>query len=364
VEVPHGEDQPFTITPDPGHVIEDVEVDGQSVYDELVFDNEEATYTFENVTENHTIHASFLNLGKGPTLESGLHLVSVPLVPVDDTPESVFESVLDTGQELSVYEWAPGSSYREPTTIDAGHGYWLYLWTDVTLEVTGPVPAGEYEVALEHAGWHLVSTPRWPVSWQSAEFTDGVQTKSLAEAVTAEWIEPYAFSYSSVEEDYVAIELPNAAGAIDPWTGYWLKTREPSLTMILPLDQPHTEAQGAQAVYLSRDAVPARLRPPTPPNLGDLSRDVLTAVSYPSPVTGEQATFRVSGLPVDEVRVTVLDLGGRQVWQAESIGNQLSWNLTDSVGRTVANGVYLYQAEAKVGDRWVTAHVDRLLIVR
>jgi hypothetical protein len=42
----------FAITPDPGYVIEDVLVDGESV-------GAVSNYTFENVTTNHTIHATF-----------------------------------------------------------------------------------------------------------------------------------------------------------------------------------------------------------------------------------------------------------------------------------------------------------------
>ncbi len=47
--------QTFTITPNTGYHIYDVKVDGASVLDELV-DN---TYTFENVSDNHTIEAYF-----------------------------------------------------------------------------------------------------------------------------------------------------------------------------------------------------------------------------------------------------------------------------------------------------------------
>ncbi len=55
VVVEHGEDQSFTITPDEGYMIADVQVDGESVLDDL--DN--STYTFEDVQDDHTIHAVF-----------------------------------------------------------------------------------------------------------------------------------------------------------------------------------------------------------------------------------------------------------------------------------------------------------------
>ena len=52
VVVPKGESKTFTITPDSGYHIKDVLVDGKSV-------GAVGTYTFENVVDNHTIHATF-----------------------------------------------------------------------------------------------------------------------------------------------------------------------------------------------------------------------------------------------------------------------------------------------------------------
>ena len=52
ITVPKGESKTFTITPDFGYHIKDVLVDGKSV-------GAVSTYTFENVVDNHTIHATF-----------------------------------------------------------------------------------------------------------------------------------------------------------------------------------------------------------------------------------------------------------------------------------------------------------------
>ena len=52
ITVPKGESKTFTITPDSGYHIKDVLVDGKSV-------GAVSTYTFENVVNNHTIHATF-----------------------------------------------------------------------------------------------------------------------------------------------------------------------------------------------------------------------------------------------------------------------------------------------------------------
>jgi len=54
VSVNYGDSKTFTITPDKGYKISDVKVDGKSV-------GAVSTYTFQNVTANHTIEATFEN---------------------------------------------------------------------------------------------------------------------------------------------------------------------------------------------------------------------------------------------------------------------------------------------------------------
>ncbi len=52
ISVEHGATQTFTITPDEGFFIEEVVVDGESM-------GALESYTFENITQNHSIHATF-----------------------------------------------------------------------------------------------------------------------------------------------------------------------------------------------------------------------------------------------------------------------------------------------------------------
>jgi len=59
VHVPHGARQDFTIIPEAGREISEVTVDGRSAFDELVWQNGKATYTFADVASDHTIHAWF-----------------------------------------------------------------------------------------------------------------------------------------------------------------------------------------------------------------------------------------------------------------------------------------------------------------
>jgi len=60
----------------------------------------------------------------------------------------------------------------------------------------------------------------------------------------------------------------------------------------------------------------------------------------------------------------VYDVSGRLVWKNEVEGQQLRWNLADAYGRPVANGIYLYVAEVKVGGLWISAGLQKLLVLR
>ena len=72
VEVPKGEDKTFTITPNDGYHIQDVKVDEKSV-------GAVKEYTFKDVTEPHTIHATFARNSSG-----GSHKPTVTIP--DDVP--------------------------------------------------------------------------------------------------------------------------------------------------------------------------------------------------------------------------------------------------------------------------------------
>lgn len=58
-QVYKGDDQPFTITPNEGFEIADITVDNEKVDNVAIQENGTATYTFEDVTSNHTIAATF-----------------------------------------------------------------------------------------------------------------------------------------------------------------------------------------------------------------------------------------------------------------------------------------------------------------
>ena len=128
VEVTYGEDQAFDIKANDGYVIDTIKVDGEDV--EEGKNAESYTYTFENVTEPHTIdvtfdtdrtvevtftvnseYGSFTDYGKGPVTFKGLpenstEQYSVPKV----TANSGYKFVGWKGQGADVIEWGANAS--------------------------------------------------------------------------------------------------------------------------------------------------------------------------------------------------------------------------------------------------------------
>jgi len=311
---------------------------------------ESKTVTFVN-TKSQLANNSF---------PAGWNLLSVPFVPVPNTPAAVFDEVTP----LYIFWWDPDQGkYVTPTQIDPGRGYWLLLYGITTIDVTGLVPEEDYEVLLGKAGWHMISTPTIEVFWRYCEFRVGEDTRSCSRAIEAEWIEPFFWQYDVATGQYVALGA-NPADVLRPWVGYWIKTLVDDVTVILPIKYMLTNPPVPPAGLALLGAEMPIETPPAPPSLAALAKDFLTVLAYPNPATASTVTFRALGLPVEAIRVSVFDLGGRKVWAGEAVGPTLAWNLADSSGRPLANGVYLYVVEARLGGQWVSTGLQRLVILR
>ncbi len=92
----------------------------------------------------------------------------------------------------------------------------------------------------------------------------------------------------------------------------------------------------------------------------------VSIVASPSPArAGQTVRFTVQGLDAGEVRLWVYDVSGRLVydsgWQP---GPVYQWNLQDSRGGIVANGLYLYWAEVRWEGEVVRTGIERLLVIK
>ena len=133
VEVDEGADQVFTITPNEGYEIADVQVDGSSVKDQLINNS----YTFTNVQGNHTISVTFQATGGEPEPETytitasageGGSITPSGSVTVDEGANQTFTITLNEGYEIadvlvdssSVLGQLSGNSYTF-TNVQADH---------------------------------------------------------------------------------------------------------------------------------------------------------------------------------------------------------------------------------------------------
>ncbi len=112
ITVAENDDQTFIITPDPDYVILDVEVDGASV-------GAVSSYTFQDVTQDHTIHATFLSVDEAVTVTPSVNGAGGLISP--DTPQLVAQ-----GTNLT-FDFTPATGY----TLDT------LLVNDVPVVVTG-----------------------------------------------------------------------------------------------------------------------------------------------------------------------------------------------------------------------------------
>ena len=149
VTVNHGANAEFTITPAEGYRIESVIVDAETegatdVAENVVAGDGYYTYTFTNVTANHTIHATFELIPTYTiTVEAGEHgtvlyndaLVSTSITVAEgDTPEFVITP--DTGYQIDVL--TVGGNTVELTEQQLGGFTYTFepVRADITLTVT------------------------------------------------------------------------------------------------------------------------------------------------------------------------------------------------------------------------------------
>ena len=159
-EVMYGYDKTFTITPVEGYriatVVVDAETEGEANVTVVAGDGY-YTYTFTNVTANHTIHATFeaiptytitVNAGENGNVYYNDALVSAPIVVTEGaTPE--FEITPATGYQIDVL--TVGGNTVELTEQQLGGFTYTFepVMADITLAVTfEAIPAQTYTITV------------------------------------------------------------------------------------------------------------------------------------------------------------------------------------------------------------------------
>lgn len=311
-------------------------------------------------------------------LRSGWNLISLPLDPDDRDPQAVFNEVVGSlylctyNTMAEEFEWVdkPPSATGTAGTLSEAEplrGYWIAVRENTDICVNGTPLSGDQSTELQTAGWHMISVP-YEVAWGigsggSISVSDGTQTKTLIEAIAAGCVYDTIWQWDTIREEWITC-MASTGTTLHPWTGYWINTSVDDLVFEF------TETSGAQALSFSSLGPMNDAAIGIPPVAWGAALGIASVrvVNDPNPVTNRYSTtFQVRGIcpcSVRGLRVDVYDITGRMVWQGKCGASFLPWNLQDASGESLANGVYIYQSQVKVGDRWMSVPTGKLAILR
>jgi len=139
----------------------------------------------------------------------GWSMVSVPVVPDDPAPTAVFAGA------AAVYTWDPqAKSYVVPLAVVPEQGYWVYVTSDRTIQVTG-APVTEWQSQLLQ-GWNMVGSI----------YADSVLVQNLSDNPVNSIVRNAVYRWDPVLKSYIA------STAVEPGKGYWMTTiRDCTLSM-------------------------------------------------------------------------------------------------------------------------------------
>jgi len=144
---------------------------------------------------------------------AGWNLVSVPMLQGDMTPAGVFGDDYGATPYFS-FQYTPSSGYSIPGALTMGRGYWLGSNSAQVIDAVG-TPLESSSLPLV-SGFNIIGNP-FPTDMDVADlsFTDGFDTKNIADAATAGWLSNVLYGYSGggyfIESTTLAL-----------WNGYWV----------------------------------------------------------------------------------------------------------------------------------------------
>jgi hypothetical protein len=181
------------------------------------------------------------------TFAAGWNLISLPIAPVDPDPATVFGALPISGRlyrydvatkgYIGYYTFDPGP-FGE---MECGEGYWLYCDASSTVTYQGYANDGPQSIALAGGWWSLIGHPFQTAvalaDCQVRRVSDG-EVRTFAEAASAGWVEPPAYTWSPSLVSYQAIDLevpPAADDHLRAWAGYWFSTGPDAVELIVPM---------------------------------------------------------------------------------------------------------------------------------
>ncbi|BCW99012.1 MAG: hypothetical protein KatS3mg024_1839 [Armatimonadota bacterium] len=176
----------------------------------------------------------------------GWNLVGCPAVPLNPDPAAVmgqYSALLlrwdpFARQYVQFDEFAP----EDFGNILLGDGYWVFKNSAGvgTISYSGADVSGDHWISLPKAGWTIVGYPNMtPTSkaYEALLVTNGIETKSMADAVAAGWVQDFALVWDSASSSYKSVGLPDSFPDLENLEinkGYWFFTLVDNLALIIP----------------------------------------------------------------------------------------------------------------------------------
>lgn len=93
---------------------------------------------------------------------------------------------------------------------------------------------------------------------------------------------------------------------------------------------------------------------------------IFDVFNYPNPVKASTKFVIQHDRPesVLDTKIDIFDLAGRLIWSiSQSTLDEITWNVTDSEGRSLPTGVYLYRVSISLDSKTVHSKIKKLIVV-
>jgi len=179
------------------------------------------------------------------TLAAGWHLISLPIIPADPTPVSIFNGIPING---ALFGWNPDTdSYVMYLTdypddfgdCEVGAGYWLHLSEPATISYEGTPTTGAQHLDLSGGGWRLIGQPFYgstPLMLCTVTDQDIPTTQPYYDAALDGWVSGRLWAYDAAAGGYVMVgpDPWHVSGSLTAWSGYWVWGANMNLTLDIP----------------------------------------------------------------------------------------------------------------------------------
>lgn len=308
----------------------------------------------------------------------GWSMVAPPVEPAKGRPENVFGKMNNPNQ---IYRWDPGANNGEGgfltpdkgfKEVNALEGIWLLL-EENEVPKTFPIK-GVYkesrEITLQEPGWHQVGVPK-NYAWANIGVKQGnSRTMTVAKQAggpsAPHWMSRFLWEYDpETENTYTAYDASTSGYTMEQGDGYWVRTREENVTLVIPYDSPNSTTSKVSRVkgipMNSEKAEKLNIpNPPAPPITYAVEEFSIQAT--PNPVTNnDRVTFIAAGSDVQSFQVKVYGSSGKQIHASP---RQSDHTYTWKPQTSLSNGLYLYQVTAQKNSGQTMTETGKLLVLQ